>query len=309
MENPVSAKDEVASLKNQVDNMVERKPFLKETLNAFKELMIAEAELRAELMTRPAPGMPPPDALRLSAGVPALSDMELAPLFPDLTDGLKTMLAALKRSFPPLKKEAERLAARVAEDPEAPAAWIRLLVRNEEDALKKWADELELEPASFRFALEKSLKPFLQWLAHGVAPHLEQMSWDRGYCPICGAYPDTSYLKKGEEESEYLVAHGGRRWLHCALCSHEWRLHRIVCPYCGNEDADTLEYFSSEESPAERLHVCHTCKKYLPCLDTSELIEVPPADLMPFELLHLDLIAQEKGFSPMAWRHWNQLTS
>ena len=183
-----------------------------------------------------------------------------------------------------------------------------ILIRNDEERLKESAEELGLEPASFRFALEQSLKPFLQWLAHILTPYAQQITWDRGYCPICGAFPDTSYLKKGSDESEYLVAHGGRRWLHCALCSHGWRLHRIVCPYCGNEDADTLEYLSAEEPAHEKLYVCHRCMKYLPCLDMTELIEPLPGDLIPFELLHLDIIAQKRGFSPLAWRHRNSET-
>lgn len=55
-------------------------------------------------------------------------------------------------------------------------------------------------------------------------------------------HPDTSYLKKGEAEQEFLMVPEGQRWLNCALCSYEWRLRRIRCPYCGTEDADSLEY-------------------------------------------------------------------
>ncbi len=44
-------------------------------------------------------------------------------------------------------------------------------------------------------------------------------------------------------------------------------------------------------------------------MDTAELIEIPSRDLIPFELLYLDIIVQKKGFAPLAWRHWNRITA
>jgi len=180
------------------------------------------------------------------------------------------------------------------------------LIRNDENAVVELATRLGAEGETLRFMLERSFKPYLQWLACTLGPHVKEDVWDKGYCPICGAYPDSSYLKKGDREQEFLMAHGGQRWLHCAMCGHEWRLRRITCPYCGNEDAESLEYLSAKETPHERVYVCHKCNKYLTCLDLSELIEKPPSDLISFELLHLDIIAQQKGFTPLAWGQWNQ---
>ena len=163
-----------------------------------------------------------------------------------------------------------------------------------------WAERLGLETEPFRFLLEQAYKPFLQWLAERLSDRVERIRWDRGYCPVCGAHPDTSCLRKHTRDRDYLTGHGSRRWLHCSRCSFEWCLHRVICPHCGNEDADSLEYLASTESPHEKLYVCRRCKKYLTCLDTSELIEKPLSDLIPFELLHLEIMATEKGFSPGA---------
>jgi FdhE protein len=308
MKTAVADSDTVASLTAQIHSVEERKPPLKEILNAFKGIMIAGAELRTELTASPARRTPPPEPGRLSEGVPLLLSVEFRKMLPDLEDGVKKMLTALGQAFPPLEQDAAELSSRVDEDSSSPAAWLGMLVRNEEASLNKLAKELNTETETLRFALEQALRPFLQWLAHTLARHVENVTWDKGYCPICGAYPDTSYLKKGDEEQEYLVAHGGQRWLHCSMCSYEWRLHRICCPYCGNDDPDSLEYFAAKETPHERVYVCHACKKYITCLDTSELIEVPLSDLIPFELLHLDIIAQKKGFAPLAWHQWNRMT-
>jgi FdhE protein len=309
METTTPFKDTVLFLAAQMDSLTERKPSLKEILNAFRGVMIAGADLRAELASLPAPRVAPPDLARLSAGVPLLYDAEFIEDVPLLTDGVKRMLIAVETAFPPLKQDADTLLSRVEEDANTPAAWLGILIRNEDDPLKGLAEQTGVSPEALRFSLEQAFKPFLQWLADGTAAHVEQMTWDKGYCPICGSYPDTSYLKKGEEEQEFLVAHGGQRWLHCAWCSYEWRLHRIRCPYCDNEETESLEYLAAKETPHEKVYVCHKCKKYLTCLDTSELIEKPPSDLIPFELLHLDIIAQKKGFTPLAWRHWNSMTT
>jgi len=303
MDNITSVTDQVASLKAQILQMEARKPSLKEILNAFMGIMMAGVELRAELATLPAPDVALPDPARLSAGFPLLSSIELKEAVPNLKKGTKEMLFALVRAFPVLKQEAGRLRSRIDEDSTSPAAWLEMLVRNEKDPLRALAEELGLEQETMRFALEQVFKPFLQWLADNLARHVEEIRWDRGYCPICGAYPNTSYLKRGEERQEYLSAHGARRWLHCSLCSYEWRLHRIVCPYCGNQDADLLEYFAAEESAHEKVYVCHRCSRYLTCMDTSEMIETPWSDLIPFELLHLDILAHTKGFIPLAWGH------
>jgi len=306
MENGKSTVDADSSLKTQIQRLEARKPSLKEILDPFKGILIAGAELKAELASYPIPSVAPPDPIRLSAGVPLLADMEFKETVPGLASGVRKMMTALGEAFPTLKEDSAKLIACANEDPRALTAWLNLLIRNEENTLLELATRLGAEGETLRFMLEWSFRPYLQWLACGLGPQVKEAVWDKGYCPICGAYPDSSYLKKGDAEQEFLMAHGGQRWLHCAMCSHEWRLRRITCPYCGTEDAESLEYLSAKETPHERLYVCHKCNKYLTCLDISELIEKPPSDLIPFELIHLDIIAQQKGFAPLAWRHWNQ---
>ncbi|MCF8142989.1 MAG: formate dehydrogenase accessory protein FdhE [Deltaproteobacteria bacterium] len=307
MESATPHSDIVVSLATQIQTMAERKPVLKEILDAFMGIMMTGAELRTELAALSAPSIVRPDPTRLSAGVPLLFDVEFQERVPGLTAGVKKMLTAVGTAFPPLKADGAKLFSSVVEDSKAPAAWLRMLLRNEDAPLRKLAEEVGLEPDVLRIELKQVFKPYLQWLAHGLARHVEGIAWDRGYCPICGAYPDTSFLKKGEAEQEFLMAHGSQRWLHCALCSYEWRLRRIHCPYCGTEDADSLEYLAAKETPHEKVYVCHKCNKYLTCLDTSELIEKPPSDLIPFELLHLDIIARQKGFTPLNRGHWNSM--
>ena len=308
MANSISENDNITSLKAQIREMADRKPFLREILDAFEGIMIAGLEFRAELAALPTPKIVPPDPTQLSADFPLLSYVEFQEMVPHLKAGVQKMLTALGAAFPPLKEDINQLRSQVDGNSNPTATWLGILIRNEENALIESAEELGLEPDVFRFALEQMFKPLMQWLAQSLARYVEQMVWDRGYCPICGSYPDASYLKKGKDEQEYLIAHGGQRWLHCSMCGYEWRLHRIVCPYCGNDDADSLEYFAAKKSAHEKLYVCHKCKRYLACMDTSALIRIPSGDLLPFELLHLDIMAREKGFIPLKTASINKAT-
>jgi FdhE protein len=245
------------------------------------------------------------DMERLAAGVPALSNIDVGEWFSGMPEGMRKVLDALAGSFPNLANEIAELQVFVEKTPEAPARWLELVVRGETGLYGDLAGELQTGLDTARFIVEQGLKPYCEACAAILAPQVEEMRWDKGYCPVCGAFPDSTYLRKGKEDFEYLVAHGGQRWLHCSLCSHEWRLRRMVCPFCENEDAESLEYFQPAELEHERIYVCHKCRRYVTCIDVSQLVDVPPGDLLPFELLHMDLIAQQKGYTPMAWNMWN----
>jgi FdhE protein len=306
METTAPVADAASILTAQMDNLAERKPSLKEILQTFRGVLLAGAELRARLSGLTPPNMKAPDISRLSQGVPLLHDADFLEDIPLLTDGFQQMLRAVEEAFPVVKEPVDQIISQVKANADAPVLWLKMVLQSEEGQFKGLAEEMDVPIETLKFALEQAFKPFFQWLADISAGEVAQITWDRGYCPICGSYPDTSFLKKGEEEQEYLVAHGGQRWLHCGLCSHEWRLHRVCCPYCGTEETDALKYLSDKQTPHERLYVCHKCNKSLTCMDLSELIEKPLSDLIPFELLHLDVIARHKGFSPLAWLHWNQ---
>lgn len=300
--------DSVPMLKSQIQKLAKRKPPLKAILDAFSTVLIAGAALRAErLEGRPVPDLTVTDPMRLAAGVPLWHETPAFEAVPHLADGLKAMLMAVQTAFPPLKPETDALLSRLEADGDVAAAWLKMLIRNERDSLEPLAGQIEIRPETLCFILEQAFKPFLGWLASGMTEYLAAITWDKGYCPVCGAYPATSFLKKAEEAGEYLVAQSGQRWLHCGVCGHEWRLHRVHCPYCDNQDSHTLEYLSDAQAAHEKLYICKQCNKYLTCLDTAELVEKPPSELIGFELLHLEMIAQQKGFAPMAWRHWNQM--
>ena len=134
-----------------------------------------------------------------------------------------------------------------------------------------------------------TLKPFLSAYSKLLLPEVDQESWRRRYCPICGGKPDFAYLDKER----------GARWLVCSHCDAEWLFLRLECPYCGTQNQDALAYFTDEEeSYLYRLYVCEQCRTYIKAIDLRHTeLEV----LLPLErvmTLDIDKQGQEKGYRP-----------
>jgi formate dehydrogenase accessory protein FdhE len=133
-----------------------------------------------------------------------------------------------------------------------------------------------------------TLKPFLSAYSTLLLPEVDQESWRRKDCPLCGGKPDFSVLKEG-----------GTRWLFCSRCDGEWLFSRIECPYCGTRNQETLAFLTSEDqADVYRIYVCEECRTYLKAFDSRG----SGADvLLPLErvlTLHLDRQGQEKGYEP-----------
>ncbi|MBE9546298.1 MAG: formate dehydrogenase accessory protein FdhE [Proteobacteria bacterium] len=134
--------------------------------------------------------------------------------------------------------------------------------------------------------LEESLRPALEVLAEKYGKAIAKSEWSEGYCPICGKDPRIGELK--EEE--------GRRFLFCNQCGFEWNFMRIKCPFCGNEEQQTLAYFTVEEDERYRVDVCNVCKRYIKTVDFRSTKEEANLDIEAIATLHLDMLANEEGY-------------
>jgi len=134
--------------------------------------------------------------------------------------------------------------------------------------------------------LEESLRPALEKVAEKYGGKITETGWGEGYCPICGKEPKIGEIR--EEE--------GRRFLFCTQCGFEWRFRRIKCPFCGNEEQQTLAYFTIEGEEKYRVDVCHECKRYIKIVDFRESKEEANLDVEDIATLHLDMLANEEGY-------------
>jgi FdhE protein len=71
---------------------------------------------------------------------------------------------------------------------------------------------------------------------------------------------------------------------------------RIKCPFCGNEEQQTLAYFSIEGEERYRVDVCNECKRYIKTVDFRETREEANLDVEDIATLHLDMLANEEGY-------------
>jgi formate dehydrogenase maturation protein FdhE len=104
--------------------------------------------------------------------------------------------------------------------------------------------------------LHGALYPVLTAYADKLMPLVPQDSWRQRFCPVCGGIPDFCFLDKEQ----------GARWLLCSRCDAIWLFHRMVCPFCGNEEQNSLGYFATENS-RYRLYTCNKCLHYIKCID------------------------------------------
>jgi FdhE protein len=91
-------------------------------------------------------------------------------------------------------------------------------------------------------------------------------------------------------------AKGGERCLHCELCGQEWPYPRLKCPFCGNDEQETLGYFQAEQEEGFRVYFCRKCRRYIKTVDGRVFEEPAPMELEYLATLHLDLAAAERGF-------------
>ena len=136
------------------------------------------------------------------------------------------------------------------------------------------------------FLVEESLRPALEVLSKKYRDIITGSPWSEGYCPICGREPKISEIRE----------EGGKRFLFCGQCGFEWQFGRVRCPFCGNEDQQTLAYFTIEDEEKYRVDVCNVCNKYIKAVDFRKTEKKPNLDVEDIATLHLDILADEEGY-------------
>ena len=89
--------------------------------------------------------------------------------------------------------------------PRSPAEWLNLARQRFEKGQvnvkqQEAQDEVTLAQASVGLAL----RPYLEWAAEQVLPHVDLERWKRSYCPTCGGVPDFATLG-AEVSAQYLL--------------------------------------------------------------------------------------------------------
>jgi FdhE protein len=155
----------------------------------------------------------------------------------------------------------------------------------DERKIEEVAKDLALDKKILQFLIHSSLKPSIEAGVEELSREIESETWMRGSCPVCGSLPSLSLLK---EEV-------GKRFLLCSYCGYQWRIDRIICPFCNNQDQESLHYFSAEGEEPYRIYLCDKCHQYTKTIDLRTLGKTDPS-LEDLATLHLDLAASKKGY-------------
>ena len=134
--------------------------------------------------------------------------------------------------------------------------------------------------------IEESLRPALERVVVAYGDVVAKSEWSEGYCPICGREPKIGEIRDDE----------GNRYLFCNQCGFEWKYRWIKCPFCGNEEQQTLAYFTIEEDDRYRVDVCNECKRYIKIVDFRDTREKADLDVEDIATLHLDMLANDEGY-------------
>lgn len=133
--------------------------------------------------------------------------------------------------------------------------------------------------------LELALQPFLWEAARLLGTLTDIDRWDRGYCPVCGAWPGLAELIGPEK----------RRTLRCVRCGVGWSWFVLLCPYCGNDDHRTLRVLQEAGDPS-RLDVCLRCHGYVKAVQSYAPAPAVLLAATDVRTMDLDLAATNAGY-------------
>ena len=163
-------------------------------------------------------------------------------------------------------------------------AVFRSILERDRTTMDAVAEATGVPAPLLEYVCEIPLKAALEQFSAGVSAEVCD-GWQEGYCPVCGARAGMAELS-GEE---------GRRFLSCSACTFRWAFKRLQCPYCGNDEVETLSYFMAGEG-STRVDTCSACSRYIKTRDSRKGNGDMPLDVEDLLTMHLDLLAAREGF-------------
>ncbi len=161
---------------------------------------------------------------------------------------------------------------------------VEATLRGDEDLLRKRADELDIQPVHFLYALASLVEPCFEEITRKVDASFLDVWWQTS-CPVCGRNPIVARFRNR------------KRYLTCTFCGAEYLSDQFVCVHCGNKDPHALRYLVTQKQPAFEINFCTKCKHYIKVIHEARLKEPVPKGLEDVVTLDLDLAAQKAGFS------------
>ena len=236
------------------------------------------------------------------SGVPLVTKIDPVFFREPLRQSAAIMSLGLAEIFPSLRSSITRLEQYLKDDGGCDKC-LAVVIHGDADAFAAAAIAAGVEQNFLLFYLRAVYSPCVAAIRPKLAQHPSVVLWRKRYCPICGSDPDLETLELHANEADFVVSKSGQAWLHCPQCGLRWRFSRAVCPSCGTQENDKLTRYALSEKPQEFIYACDACNHYLPCMDIAESTDfdvVSNLDCAPLTLMHLDAMAQAKGYEPLS---------
>ena len=299
-----SARSQIESTLNVIKT---RDTAYRELAGRFGSLFEKKEQVRTDLVAANQQS-PDIDANRMGAGVPVFAEVDLTPWGDAFTQSADCLLPVLSEVLQ-LEPETYRKMQTHLEKTENLLGLAQARIEGNQKHFESITERFGITPTTLLPYIAEAISgPVFCAIADTLGDSLSSLSWGHGHCPVCGSSPSISQLcPKDATASEYLVGGGGKKYLHCSLCGHDWHYKRNACAACGNEDSETREILFQDGVKHERIEVCHKCGKYMLNVDMREYASLPHLDTMQMGLIHLDILAHERLLSPVSPTLWNTL--
>jgi FdhE protein len=259
-------------------------PHYLELLEILEEILILREEYRRRMTTEIFPIDKKLIAAKMAGGLPLV---DFSSIKCDLAEPREYFLALLEIAEKRTPGETKEMARKIKD---GEISFNDLIVESFNPLLiEEEAAEEEDKDNSFdliELFIEESIRPALEKVVQIYGDAVRRLQWSEGYCPICAREPKIGEIKDEE----------GTRYLFCNQCGFEWGYRRIKCPFCGNEEQQTLAYFTIEEDDRYRVDVCNECKRYIKIVDFRATKEKADLDVEDIATLHLDMLANDEGY-------------
>lgn len=285
---------ELASVKADMDRMIEQKPHIGNLLHAFRPIILEKIHLLQLMQDNKQAFLL--DSFKFQEGIALIQQVQLFLPEDPWQEIAAAVTGAISQGFPALVPDMELLGDQIASGEVGCYDFFQTPSPDDDLQLVTWAAEKKISTAALGLFLRVIASVILSKRAMDMAEEMASLSWTKGYCPVCASMPMLAALREQ-----------GQLWLLCSQCSHEWIFPRMTCPYCNHQAPEATEYFYVEGEANEKAFVCGKCQRYLVTVNQAGILDKSNPTVVAISLTHLDLILQEKGYSQMAMSDWNIL--
>jgi FdhE protein len=180
--------------------------------------------------------------------------------------------------------DAAGIVAREALDP---TSCIRAAIVRDDAALARQAEHAGVPVDVVAVLAQLAAVPALHAAARALGARVSP-AWQRGYCPVCGAWPSLVETRGIARE----------RRLRCGGCNADWPLPVLHCAFCDELDHRKLGSLIPEgEEQQRRIETCESCHGYLKAITTLGALSARQLAMQDLATVPLDLIAQDRGYA------------